>query len=133
LLLKAHQDGWQTYFIFKEFIMIKGSGKFHFSSPLVKAAAFLTCFTLSQPAFAQAAGQIEAISKMQTAADSILEILTGSLVRAILAISLCACAVVYATNKDNEKVKRGCLAIGISGLIIMSASSIVRFFMPGSN
>jgi hypothetical protein len=94
------------------------------SAPLIKAAAFLTCFALSQPIFAQ-----DAISKMESVADKILGVFTGNLVRAILAIALCASAVVYATNKDNDKVKRGCLAVGVAGVIIISASGIVGFIM----
>jgi type IV secretory pathway VirB2 component (pilin) len=94
------------------------------SAPLIKLMAFLTCLVLSQPLFAQAA-----IGKMQTAADQILEILSGNLVRAILAISLCACAIAYAANRDNDKVKRGCIAVGISAVIIISATEIVKFFM----
>jgi len=93
-------------------------------APLIKAAAFLTCFVLSQPAFAQ-----DAIAKMESVADRVLGIFTGTLVRMILAISLCVSAVVYATNKDNEKVKRGCLAVGIAAVIIISASGIVGFMM----
>jgi type IV secretory pathway VirB2 component (pilin) len=94
------------------------------SAPFIKMAAFLTCFVLSHPVFAQ-----DAIGRMESVADKILDVFKGNLVRAILAISLCACAVVYATNKDNDKVKRGCLAVGIAGVIIISASGIVGFVM----
>ena len=95
-----------------------------YSSPLIKLAAFLTCLALSQPVFAQ-----DAIGKMESVADKILGIFTGTLVRAILAISLCGSAVMYAANKDNDKVKRGCLAVGIAAVIIISASGIVGFMM----
>jgi len=94
------------------------------TAPLYKAAAFLTCFALSQPLFAQ-----DAIGKMNTTATKILGIFTSNLVRVILAISLCCCAVAYAMNKDNDKVKRGALAVGVASLIIMSASGIVDFLM----
>jgi hypothetical protein len=106
--------------------MGKVTKKFSFfnSAPLVKAAAFLTCMALSNPAFAQ-----DAIAKMESVADRVLEIFTGTLIRAILAISLSVSAVVYATNKDNEKVKRGCLAVGVAAVIIIAASSIVGFLM----
>jgi len=95
-----------------------------FTAPLFKVAAFLTCFALSQPVFAQ-----DAIGKMESVADKILKIFTGNLVRAILAIALCASAVAYAANKDNDKIKRGALAVGIAAIIIISASGIVGFLM----
>jgi len=106
--------------------MVKESKKVtsFFSAPLFKLAAFLTCLALSQPVFAQ-----DAIAKMESVADKILGIFTDTLVRAILAIALCASAVAYATNKDNDKVKRGCLAVGIAAVIIISASGIVGFMM----
>jgi len=104
--------------------MSKLSNRFSYTSPLIKLAAFLTCLILSQPVFAQ-----DAIGKMESVADKILGVFTGTLVRAILAISLCASAVVYATNKDNDKVKRGCLAVGVAAVIIISASGIVGFMM----
>ena len=94
------------------------------SAPLIRLMAFLTCLVLSQPLFAQ-----DAIAKMESVADNILKIFTGNLVRAILAISLCGCAVAYAANKDNDKVKRGALAVGIAAIIIICASGIVGFLM----
>jgi type IV secretory pathway VirB2 component (pilin) len=110
----------------RSFIMRKVSSRLSSlcSTPLIKLMAFLTCLVLSQPVFAQ-----QAIAKMNSVADNILEILTGNLVRAILAISLCCCAVAYATNRDNDKVKRGALAVGIASVIIISASEIVKFLM----
>jgi len=94
------------------------------STPFIKFMAFLTCLVLSEPLFAQ-----DAIGKMESVADKILRTFTGNLVRAILAISLCASAVAYAANRDNDKVKRGCLAVGISAVIIICASGIVGFLM----
>jgi hypothetical protein len=116
----------QINFIFKGFLMKKLSSKFSllYSPPLIKAAAFLTCIALSEPVFAQ-----DAIAKMTSVADKVLAVFTGPLVRAILAIALCASAVVFATNKDNEKVKKGAFAVGIAGVIIAGASTIVSFFM----
>jgi hypothetical protein len=106
--------------------MSKGSKKFSdlFALPLFKLAAFLTCAALSQPVFAQ-----EAIGKMESAADKVLKIFTGTLVRTILAISFCCSAVAYAANKDNDKVKRGALAVAIASIMIIAATGIVSFMM----
>ena len=92
------------------------------SAPLIRLAAFLTCLALSQPAFAQ-----DAIGKMNTVAQNVLNIFKSDLVKAILAISLCCCAVAYAMNRDNDKVKRGALAVGVASVIIISAAEIVKF------
>jgi type IV secretory pathway VirB2 component (pilin) len=62
---------------------------------------------------------------METLAENILEIFTGPFVRIILAIFLCGSAIAYGFNKDNEKIKRNCIAIGVSAAIIIAAASIV--------
>ncbi|MDR0513396.1 MAG: TrbC/VirB2 family protein [Treponema sp.] len=62
---------------------------------------------------------------METLAQSIVNIFTGNFVRTILIIFLCGAAVTYAFNKDNEKMKRNCIAIGVAIAIIMGASTIV--------
>jgi len=106
--------------------MSKASSRFSSlcSAPLIRLMAFLTCMALAQPAFAQ-----DAIGKMTSTATKILSIFTGDLVKAILAISLCACAVAYAMNRDNDKVKRGALAVGVASAIIISAQAIVKYLM----
>jgi len=96
-----------------------------FSAPFVRLAAFLACLFFSQPAFAQN----DAIAKMEAVSDKILGLFTGTLVRTILAIAFCCSAVAYAMNKDNEKVKRGALAVGIASVMIIAASGIVSFMM----
>ncbi|MDR1389518.1 MAG: TrbC/VirB2 family protein [Treponema sp.] len=65
-------------------------------------------------------------SGMTSLAESILEIFTGNFVKAILAIFLCGAAIAYGFNKDNEKVKRNAIAIGIAAAILISASAIVN-------
>ena len=97
-----------------------------YSAPLIKAAAFLTCLVLSQPAFAQ---DIAALSKMTSVAEKIRDAFTGKLVRAILVIAFCGSAVMYAVNKDNDRVKKNCVAVGIASALIMGASGLVDFFM----
>ena len=90
-----------------------------YNNYLIKAAAFATCFFLSQPIFA------DAIDQMKTVADNILEYFTHPLVKVILAIFLCGSAIAYAFNKDNEKIKRNSIAIGIAAVILMLATGIV--------
>ena len=77
--------------------------------------------SLSVPMFAQAILP----SGMRNLADEILEIFTGPFVRTILVIFLCACAVTYGFNKDNEKMKRNCIAIGVAVAILIGANAIV--------
>ena len=64
-------------------------------------------------------------SGMTNLMDSILEIFTGPFVRAILIICLCGCSVAYGFNKDNDKMKRNIIAIGIAVTILCTASFIV--------
>jgi hypothetical protein len=92
------------------------------SAPLVKAAAFLTCFLLSQPVFAQAN---DAIAQMDTAADTIIGLFTKPFVKVVLAICLCGSAIAFAFNKDNDRIKKNAVAIAISAVILMSATGIV--------
>jgi hypothetical protein len=62
---------------------------------------------------------------VQSLADTILSIFQGPFIKVILAIFLSGSAVAYAFNKDNEKIKRNCIAIGIASAILIGASSIV--------
>lgn len=57
--------------------------------------------------------------------DQIVLIFTGGLVRGILIACLAGCGVAYGFNKDNEKMKRNVIAIGIAIIIIICASGIV--------
>ncbi|MDR2767331.1 MAG: TrbC/VirB2 family protein [Treponema sp.] len=63
---------------------------------------------------------------MTSLAESILEIFTGDFVKIILAIFLCGSAIAYGFNKDNEKIKRNAIAIGVAAAILIAASSIVN-------
>jgi type IV secretory pathway VirB2 component (pilin) len=63
---------------------------------------------------------------METLAQSIFDIFTGNFVKVILAIFFCGAAIAYGFNKDNEKVKRSCIAIAIACAILISAQSIVN-------
>jgi len=71
-------------------------------------------------------------SGMTSLADSILEIFTGRFIQIIFAIFFCGSAVAYGFNKDNEKIKRNCIAIGISSAMICAASAIVKAIWEAS-
>ena len=62
---------------------------------------------------------------MQTLADNILDIFTSGFVRVILAIFLCGSALAYGFNKDNDKVKRNAIAIGIASAILVVATTLI--------
>jgi type IV secretory pathway VirB2 component (pilin) len=62
---------------------------------------------------------------MQNLADSVIDMFQGPFVKAILAIFLCGAAVAYGFNKDNEKVKRNCIAIAVAAAILIGATTIV--------
>ena len=63
---------------------------------------------------------------MQNLAEAILGIFTSFFMQVILAIFLCGAAVAYAFNKDNEKIKRNAIAIGVSAGILVGAQAIVK-------
>ena len=89
--------------------------------PFIKIGTFLTILLLSSPLFAQ-----DIIPKgMQNLADGIYKALTGNFVKVLLAIFLCGSAIAYAFNKDNEKVKRNAIAVGVAAAILITAQTIV--------
>jgi hypothetical protein len=69
---------------------------------------------------------------LNNVAESVKRIFTGPLVRAILICCLAGCAVAYGFNKDNEKMKRNIIAIGIAIVIIVGASGIVEVIWNAS-
>ncbi|MDR2491253.1 MAG: TrbC/VirB2 family protein [Spirochaetaceae bacterium] len=66
---------------------------------------------------------------MRTLADNIKEAMTGPFVRALLAIFLCGAAVTYAFNKDNEKIKKNCIAIVVAAGILMGSTFVLEAVM----
>jgi type IV secretory pathway VirB2 component (pilin) len=85
----------------------------------LKIFFFLLLLTVATPLFAiMPAG-------MTTLAENILEIFTSRFVRIILICCLIGCGVAYAFNKDNEKMKRNILAVGVGLIIVVAASGIV--------
>jgi type IV secretory pathway VirB2 component (pilin) len=88
-----------------------------------KKNLFMTALYLA-PAFPLVAQDLlpDGMSNLMT---SILEIFTGTFVKSILIVFLCGCAVAYGFNKDNEKMKRNALAIGIAVAILCTASFII--------
>jgi type IV secretory pathway VirB2 component (pilin) len=89
-----------------------------------KKNAFLTVLYLA-PALHLAAQSLLP-SGMSSLMDSVLEVFTGGFVKTILIIFLVGCAVAYGFNKDNEKMKRNIIAIGVAIAIIGTASFIVE-------
>lgn len=81
---------------------------------------------LAASVFAQGSSGID---KLDTLAQKALDIMSGNFVRILLAIFLCGSAVAYAFNKDNEKVKRNCIAIIVGAAILISASAIIGMVM----
>jgi type IV secretory pathway VirB2 component (pilin) len=63
---------------------------------------------------------------MTSLIDSIKDVFTGDFVKSILVICLAGCAIAYGFNKDNEKMKRNIIAIGVACAILMAASEIVK-------
>jgi type IV secretory pathway VirB2 component (pilin) len=92
-----------------------------------KKKSLLTAFLLA-PVLLYAQADIMPAG-MKSIADGILAIFTGPFVKALLAIFLCGAAVAYGFNKDNEKVKRNCIAVGVACGILVVASSVVEAVM----
>jgi type IV secretory pathway VirB2 component (pilin) len=63
---------------------------------------------------------------MTTLVENIMKIFTGRFVQVILIICLAGCAVAYGFNKDNEKMKRNIIAIGVAIALIVGAQVIVK-------
>ena len=76
---------------------------------------------LALPLFAQPALP----GGMMTLANNIEAVFKSDFLKAILGIFLCGSAVAYAFNKDNEKIKRNCIAIGVATGIIAIATQVI--------
>ena len=83
---------------------------------------------LTVPLAAQGFG----IDKMDNLANTFLGIFTGPFVRTILILCLCGCAIAFGVNKDNEKMKRNCIAIGLALGILIAAEEIVKAIWTAS-
>jgi len=77
------------------------------------------------PLFAQGRGNDIMPPGMTNLMESILAVFTGGFVKSFLIICLCGCAVAYGFNKDNEKMKRNIIAIGVAIGLLVCASFIV--------
>jgi len=84
---------------------------------------FVLLLIAAMPLFAAGSGLVP--GGLSNLADSVVEIFTGGIVRAILIACLAGCAIAYGFNKDNEKMKRNIIAIGVSIVILVGAQSIV--------
>jgi hypothetical protein len=100
------------------------------SLPFSKIGAFIALYLLSAlPLFAQTGIP----GGMETLADAIMGVFKSRFITVILAIFFCGAAIAFAYNKDNDKVKRNCIAICISTFIIVCAQQIVDFIYSSSN
>jgi len=62
---------------------------------------------------------------METVASQILGAFNGPIMITIETICVIGCAIAYAYSKDNEKMKKSMIAIGVSIIVIGVAGSIV--------
>jgi ABC-type uncharacterized transport system permease subunit len=69
---------------------------------------------------------------LKTLGDNVMDTFTGGLVRGILIACLAGCAIAYGFNKDNEKMKRNVIAIGIAIAILVGAQGIVTTIWDAS-
>jgi type IV secretory pathway VirB2 component (pilin) len=91
----------------------------NFGGKLPLIAALL----LLQAASAYAQLLPDGMSNLMT---DIIGIFTGEFVKGILICSLAGSAIAYGFNRDNEKIKRNCIAIAVACAILMAASEIVK-------
>jgi len=90
--------------------------------------AFFFAVFFSLPLYAQD----QQLRQLESLADKILGYFTGALVRTILVILFCATGIVFAYNKDNEKMKKNCIAILVGIAILGAASGIVGVLFDAS-
>jgi len=91
----------------------------------LKALFFMLMMAAAVPLLAQGDLSSLGLNGLDNFARTIRDIFTGSFVRIILTICLAGCGIAYGFNKDNEKMKRNVIAIGIAIAIIAAASFIV--------
>ena len=98
---------------------------------LLKKVAFVSLYIAAAARVFATGGDIMP-GGMTTLAESIIEVFTGPFVKAILIIMLAGCAVAYAFNKDNEKMKRNIIAIAVAIGILVGATEIVDVIWKAS-
>jgi len=91
-----------------------------------KISFFMFFLAFTMPLFA-AGGDLGSLGlgKLDSFGQTIQNIFQGTLVKVILVCCLAGCGIAYAFNKDNEKMKRNIIAIGIGIAIISAAVFIV--------
>lgn len=87
----------------------------------LKVLFLFLLLTAAIPLFAQE------FTMLDSTADKILKIFTGKVVQIILVCCLIGCGVGYAFAKDNDKMKRSMIAVGVGIIIVGSASVIAKF------
>jgi len=78
------------------------------------------------PLFASGELSSLGLGGLESFGKTIQDIFTGDITRIILTCCLAGCGIAYGFNKDNEKMKRNIIAIGIGIAIIAAASFIVE-------
>ena len=94
--------------------MIKSIAKFLFFAFLITAA---------YPLFATPPG----LAGVDRAANEILNFFRGGVVRTILGICFIASCIMFAYGKDNEKMKKAAISIGIAVIAIAGATEFINW------
>lgn len=90
---------------------------------------FMLILAASTPLFAEGELGALGLGKLEGFGTTIQKIFAGTIVKVILVCCLAGCGVAYAFNKDNEKMKRNIIAIGIGIAIVTAAVNIVDAIM----
>jgi type IV secretory pathway VirB2 component (pilin) len=78
------------------------------------------------------AASIAVPAGLESLVTGLQEVFTGGIVRAILVMCLAGSAVAYAFNKDNEKMKRNCIAVIIACVTLIAAATVVDSVIEAS-
>jgi hypothetical protein len=68
-------------------------------------------------------------NQLSTLTEEIYKAFTGDVAKFILIFCLCGCAIAYGFNKDNDKLKKGIIAIGVAAVVLMIAQGTVGYVM----
>jgi len=97
----------------------------------IKFLFLFLLLTAAMPLFAATSGIVPA--GMDNVANAILDFFTGGIMITIETCCVIGCAIAYAYGKDNEKMKKSMMAIGISIIVIGIASQLVKAILAAAN